>query len=383
MRLTFLSNYLNHHQLPMSNEFYKLLKDDFKFVAIEKVPEDKISLGYNSEFNVKYLVDGSNRETVLSILENTDVLIAGSCPYEYMRVFIDNKKPLFLYTERIFKTGTWHKYSPIARYNMYNLFEKVYNDNMYLLCSSAYTASDYNDFNLFKDHCLKWGYFPESSKHSLDYLLSSKKYNSIVWVGRLIDWKHPEQAIELARYLKSKRYDFSLSIIGEGPLKDKMQSLIDKYKLNGHVSLKGSMHFTKVREAMEQSEIFIFTSDFNEGWGAVLNEAMSSACGCVSSYKSGATPFLLDNDNGLVFDSTQKDLNDKVERYIKDKKLLMHHSMNAFSTINTTWNYKVAVNNFINFVEGLLNKKATLIKEGPVSVAPIITNSSAKSFISE
>jgi hypothetical protein len=32
----------------------------------------------------------------------------------------------------------------------------------------------------------------------------------------------------------------------------------------------------EVRVHMEQSNIYLFTSDFGEGWGAVLNEAMNS-----------------------------------------------------------------------------------------------------------
>ena len=85
----------------------------------------------------------------------------------------------------------------------------------------------------------------------------------------------------------------------------------------GNIILKGNVHFTEVRTLMEESEIFIFTSDFNEGWGAVLNEAMSSACGCVASYKAGSTPFLLDGTNGQVYNSTQNDLNEKLKELLR------------------------------------------------------------------
>ena len=33
---------------------------------------------------------------------------------------------------------------------------------------------------------------------------------------------------------------------------------------------------------MEQADIYLFTSDRNEGWGAVANEAMNSACAMVA-----------------------------------------------------------------------------------------------------
>lgn len=385
MKFTFISNFLNHHQLPICNEFYKMLGDNFKFIACEKVPDDRVSMGYEKDFNVSYLVDGTKKENILKVLNNTDVLLAGSCPYEYMRMFIDSKKPLFIYTERIFKDGTWHKYSPLARYNMHSMFNKIFNNNMYLLCSSAYTASDYNDFGSFRNHCLKWGYFPELSKCNYDELIKKKKLNSIIWVGRLIDWKHPEQAVLLAKFLKDKNIDFKLTMIGGvGNQKDIIDHLINDNGLQDNIILKGNIHFTEVRTLMEESEIFIFTSDFNEGWGAVLNEAMSSACGCVASYKAGSTPFLIDATNGQVYDSTQNDLNEKVLRYINKKSFLDIHRLNAYNTINNTWNYKVAAKNFINFALDLCNKKDPKpASDGPVSIAPIINNKAGKLFITK
>jgi|BioPla2DNA2_1021312.scaffolds.fasta_scaffold15374_2 glycosyltransferase involved in cell wall biosynthesis len=385
MRLTFISNFLNHHQLPICNEFYNLLGDNFKFVACEKVPEDRISMGYKKEFDVNYLIDGTIKENVLETLYNSDVLIAGSCPYEYMKIFIDAEKPFFLYAERMFKNGTWHKYSPLARYNMHNLYNKVFNDNMYLLCSSAYTASDFNDFNSFKNHYLKWGYFPALSKFSYKKIKENKIKNSIIWVGRLLDWKHPEQAVLLAKFLKDYNIDFKLTMIGgSGNYKNKIDKLINNHKLNNDITLLSNLHFTEVRRLMEESEIFIFTSDFNEGWGAVLNEAMSSACACVASYKAGSVPFLLNKSNGQIYNSRQDDLNNKVLKYIRNKALLDKHSKEAYDTITNLWNYKVAANNFIKFASDLYNKKnPTPSSIGPVSKAKIITNKMGKELITE
>ena len=36
MKITFYSNYLNHHQLPFCIELNRLYGEDFKFVATEK-----------------------------------------------------------------------------------------------------------------------------------------------------------------------------------------------------------------------------------------------------------------------------------------------------------------------------------------------------------
>ena len=59
---------------------------------------------------------------------------------------------------------------------------------------------------------------------------------------------------------------------------------------------------------MEKSSIYLFTSNFDEGWGAVLNESMNSACAVISSHAAGATPFLIShNINGLLYTSGDVD----------------------------------------------------------------------------
>ena len=46
---------------------------------------------------------------------------------------------------------------------------------------------------------------------------------------------------------------------------------------------------------MEQANIFIISSTHEEGWGAVVNEAMNSGCVVIGSHAAGAVPFLIEN----------------------------------------------------------------------------------------
>ena len=57
MKLCFISNFLNHHQLPICNAFYNLLHEDFYFIASEKIPEERLKLGYQDTFDVSYFID--------------------------------------------------------------------------------------------------------------------------------------------------------------------------------------------------------------------------------------------------------------------------------------------------------------------------------------
>jgi len=197
---------------------------------------------------------------------------------------------------------------------------------------------------------------------------------SILWVARLIGWKHPESTIEVAKALNLLGIRYELNIIGAGPLEDKMKALIDNNGLSENVHLLGPVPPEKVREHMERADIFLFTSNQNEGWGATLNESMNSACAVVAGHMIGSVPFLMrDNDNGLIFKSKDwSDLGEKVKYLVSNPKERERLGRNAYKTITETWSPKVAGDNLVKLYKALLSGKETPINEGPCSKAKII-----------
>ncbi|MFR2030627.1 MAG: hypothetical protein ACLS3M_03920 [Collinsella sp.] len=50
IKIVFLSNFLNHHQLPICNELMKQVDGSFRFIATTPVPEERLRMGY-SDYN--------------------------------------------------------------------------------------------------------------------------------------------------------------------------------------------------------------------------------------------------------------------------------------------------------------------------------------------
>ena len=116
--------------------------------------------------------------------------------------------------------------------------------------------------------------------------------------------KHPELPVMLAKRLKDKGYNFHLDMYGRGDELYPTQQLVKSLALNDNVSFYGSLPNEEILKEMRKHEIFLFTSDRNEGWGAVLNESMSNGCAVVASNLIGSVPFLIqDGENGMVFKS--------------------------------------------------------------------------------
>ena len=192
---------------------------------------------------------------------------------------------------------------------------------------------------------------------------------SILWVARPIGWKHPELAIKLAEYLKQHDCDFHLKMIGSGSLDEKCRALIRSKKLDGCVKMTGALPMNEARSAMERSEIFIFTSDRNEGWGAVMNESMNSACAVVANNAIGSVPYLVeDGISGLTYSSEQ--------RFYENVKWLIEHPVErqkmgraAYKTITEIWNAEIAARNLLQLIDDLQHGRDTSIKCGPCSKA--------------
>ena len=244
------------------------------------------------------------------------------------------------------------------------------NKNLYMLCANAYGAKDFNFLGLYKDKIYKWGYFLETNKYDIDKLIEKKEENKkteIIWVARFIKWKHPEVVVKLAKRLKKQKYNFHIKMLGTGKLEEKTRKKVKKLGLEDVLEIVGQVPSDEVKNYMERANMFIGTSDSQEGWGAVINESMHAGCALVANKRMGSVPFLIkDGETGLIY-TTYSELEDKVKLLMKDKELRDKLGKNAYTYITEKWTGSVAANNLIELFDSIINKKEYKIKEGPAS----------------
>lgn len=361
--LIFLSNYFNHHQKPISDFFFGQLGAGYLFIETEPMTEERKKMGWGMESYPDYVVSfgqyEKQKEQYSQLIMAADAVIVGSAPHELVKDRIIRDKLVFRYAERPLKKGfeplkypvrywRWHKQNPC-------------NKRVYLLCASAYTAVDYAKFGLFKKRCFKWGYFPATKWHEdIDALIQKKQPASILWAARMNRWKHPEIPVEVAHRLKKDGYTFTLRMIGEGTMRKELQKRIEDESLQDCVELLDFMKPEAVREYMEENAIFLFTSDRNEGWGAVLNESMNSGCAVVANRAIGAAPFLIRHEqNGLLYDDVD-DLYKKVVYLLEHPENCRKLGNKAYDTITQEWCAENAANRFLHLATAIFEEKSYL-----------------------
>ena len=368
MKITFISNYFSHHQKPFSDAIGNIT--EYTFIQTQPMEEERKNLGWGE--NLPDYVEENYSSDQIEI--NADVYIAGSAPEKMVRKIINENKLLFRYAERPLKKGIeLKKYFPrLVRWNWRNPKRKP----IYMLCASAYTALDYSKFGLFRKRAYKWGYFPQHIIYDVDKLMTEKNTTEILWCGRFLPLKHADDVILVADKLKKDGYNFTLKFIGAGEMEAQLKNMVSQLELDNCVQFLGTMLPEQVRIHMEKAGIYLFTSDKQEGWGAVLNESMNSACAVVASHLIGSVPFLLENNkNGLIYQSGNVEmLYEKVKFLLDNPEKQKEFGKIAYETIINEWNAEVAAYRFVNIAQHILDgeKHPDLYKSGPCSRTVII-----------
>ncbi|MCF8320866.1 MAG: glycosyltransferase [Flavobacterium sp.] len=382
MTITFVSNFLNHHQTPVADELYKKIVDNYKFISTEPTPESFLNSGYpNCEkypYNLLAYENKSNYAKALKLVNDSDIVIIGASSIpEFMQVRLSTGKPLIIYSERWHKEWKSYLFLPyhLINGNVWRNHISLRNKPVYLLCAGAFVTNDCNLIGAYPNKRFKWGYFTSVKKLQIENIIKEKQDKKIrmLWVSRFIDWKHPELPIKLAFYLKRKGFDFQIDMIGDGKLIGETQKLINNLNVADCVNIVGTMPNGKVIEEMKKSHIFLFTSDRQEGWGAALNEAMSNGCTVVASDLIGAVPFLLSEPNtGMIFKSGSiKSLQNKVELLLNNRQLCNEMALNAYRIMSKVWSPENASKNLLQLCQSILddNLSSLSIGVGPCTKA--------------
>lgn len=367
-RIAFVSNYINHHQIPFCNAMQRLLEGGFTFVQTETMEEQRVQMGWHAAQRPAYVrCFYEEPEGCRQLILDCDVVLFGGTDDEsYIQERLEAGKTVIRISERLYKTGQWKAVSPRGLRKKYHDHTRYRKAPVYLLCAGAYVASDFSIIRAYPGKMYCWGYFPETKHYDVDMLLRQKGYGEraipyLLWAARMIDWKHPELPVETARFLKEKGLIFHLDIIGDGELRPQIQALAESYGLGDCVSFLGYQPPEEVRLHMEQADIFLFTSDRQEGWGAVANEAMNSACALVADHMIGAVPYLVkDGENGLIYQDGRTDqLFAAAERLVRDRAFCRELGKAAYRRITGVWNAENAAERLLELIEALTGPDGT------------------------
>ena len=141
-----------------------------------------------------------------------------------------------------------------------------------------------------------------------------------------------------------------MNIVGNGDKREIVERMIDRYGLRSQIHTFDYMNPADIRKEMNKSNVYLFTSGKQEGWGVVLNEAMNSGCIVIANRNAGSVPFLIeDGVSGIIYDGSRESLQKAVDKLLITDMPKMSDA--AYRTIAEMYNPANAAKKLVEFVE--------------------------------
>ena len=310
MRVAFYLNSISPHQLPLAREVAALIgQEEVLYVYVSDVSEGRLKCGWAStKENAGVHLIHVDSDEARDWLENADVVYSGLRDFALfvrrrakgLRTFYASErwfKPIpigrFLmpgwlrvmspcYLKMVIKFLRWQRSDPMSR----------------CFAIGANATKDFRLMGISSNKIIQWGYHVDNNwnqavQHEpLEHEIERK----ILWVGRMVALKRVDTIISALRLLIEKKiqspFTYKLTLVGDGPEREHLRKL----SLGLPVSFLPFQPIEAIRGIMRNHDVFVFPSNGLEGWGVVVNEALSEGMVVLGSAAPGANLALLPRD---------------------------------------------------------------------------------------
>jgi len=127
----------------------------------------------------------------------------------------------------------------------------------------------------------------------------------LITVGTLISYKNQLGIIRSCLLLKKQNFPFLLTIVGDGPMRQELESFIQQNDVDAQVKLVGKKNYGELRE-LYRSHDFVVQAPFSEGFGKVPVEGFFHGVIPVLNNISMAGFMTGNEERGFLFDASDE-----------------------------------------------------------------------------
>ena len=183
---------------------------------------------------------------------------------------------------------------------------------------------------------------------------TSQNFKTIITTSRLVPKNGVGDLIEAVAILKKQIPNIKLLVLGNGELKNKLDSQIKNLGLEGEVKMLGEIAPEKVPQYLAQADVFVRPS-LSEGLGNAFLEAMAAGLPVIGTSVGGIPDFLKDGETGLFCKvGNPEDLADKIISILTDDELRNKIINNGKVLIAEQYNWDIIADKFRNLYDKLL-----------------------------
>lgn len=316
MNLLFFQNCISPHQIPYVRECAKDERVDSVYLIVPRTDYDqRTEMGWDSSKLLKgtsiiHRVMPRDEEVEILLKKNTgnhcffSGIRADADVFRWFKMSLAHNVKRFIITEPplTYKKPLWMHY---IRFYLQDYKYVRYINGIF---GFGQAAVDY-----YRSISGRWSVFPfqyvtESYRRQSDMFPQGKL--KILFVGSL----SPRKNVGVVLKALAGIDDIEFTVVGDGEESYRLKSFSQQHKLP--VTFLGKKQMDEIPDIMEQHDILILPS-LHDGWGAVVNEAMTLGLYVITSDKCGAKALIKNEETGLVFKN-----NDAVDLRAQLKKCI-------------------------------------------------------------
>jgi len=156
-------------------------------------------------------------------------------------------------------------------------------------------------------------FMPYSTKPSNLSYSSKKRQEKILFCGKLIEKKRPQDLLMAFHRLNNK--NLKLIYAGSGNLMDELKIKSNDLGISDQIIFKGLLNKDKLNKLYKNVDLVVLPSGYGETWGLVINEAIEYGLPIIVSDMVGCSIDLC-NNNGYIFKYKDiADLTSKLKKF--------------------------------------------------------------------
>lgn len=378
MRILQVTNIISHHQLPVARCLAaKAEVENFRFAATQPPCIERQALGWSCREDEPWILRAgeitADRNEFEQWWDNADVVICGERRFARMQERLDKGKLTFFMSERWWKPpiGMARLLHPHFALMTAHFVKMAASPLFHYLPMGGFAADDMRRIAAFHGRMWQWGYLTELP----DPLPTCDRGGDglrVLWAGRMLAFKRVDTLVRAFSRLQREHRDATLTLVGDGPERKRLEKLAGKLLAADSYRFLSPVPAPQVLELMHQHHIYVLPSNGKEGWGAVVNEAMSVGCAVIASTAAGSAKTMIRHrENGLLFrPGDWQGLGELLCSIGKDEKWRIRLAQEGQRTIAECWSPAVAAERFLSLSDALLTKRPVpLFSDGPMAPA--------------
>lgn len=376
MRILLVTSVQSPHLLPFAQALGRACGEPVSYVATRESESWRIMMGWPDLLDdneiIRPYATSDAAKAVERLWFDADVVIVTERSFDKIQQRINSGKLTFYMSERWLKPplGYGRLADPRWVKALCSLRRLSHNENFHYLPLGVYARKDMAKLACFGDRSWLFNYALAAPIPETTSLRASNPCISVLYAGRMIRLKRTCDIVRGFFIMKNRLPQARLTLVGSGTQVPAIRCLSEKLGIGSSVNLIPSQPMPEVWAEMSRSDIFVLASTGREGWGAVVNEAMSRGCVVVASNAAGAAAtMIVDGRNGYLFDP--KDFRTLGEILIKlglDSELRHTISQSGIDSINSLWSAEITAKRFVSVAKSLLDHThPPCFETGPMS----------------